>query len=233
MPKNPTAKLLTEIYERLVKRNGLRNWWPVKHNAGDNAGFEITAGAILVQNTSWRNASRALENLNSAGIWGYGAIHECAVDDLVEAILCSGYYNTKSKKLKAFAQVVVEDFNGNDSELFALSIPELRERLLGIYGIGEETSDDIILYAAKKPSFVVDAYTRRVVDRIGIKVDGNRYSDYQEIFEANLEPDVELWGELHAQLDGHAARVCTKRDPRCGECVLVDLCDTGASRHLG
>lgn len=233
MPTNPTPELITEIYARLVERNGLRNWWPVAHNTGDDAGFEIAAGAILVQNTSWRNASLALENLHTAGICGHQAVHECANYDLVEAIRSSGYYNTKSKKLKAYARVIVEEFSGDDSKLLTLPLPELRERLLGIYGIGEETADDIILYAAKKPSFVMDAYTRRVVDRLGIKVDGNRYSDYQGIFEANLEPDVELCGELHAQLDGHAARVCTKREPLCGKCVLYDLCDTGASQVMG
>jgi endonuclease-3 related protein len=150
----------------------------------------------------------------------------------VETIRSSGYYNTKTKKLKAFAEVIVNEYSGSDSGLFDLELADLRQRLLDIYGIGEETADDIILYAAKKPSFVMDAYTRRLVDRLGWHVGGNRYSDYQELFSNLLEPDVELWGELHAQLDGHAARVCRKLNPLCHDCVLLDLCPTG-KRNTG
>jgi len=227
MPTNPTTETLLEVYDRLLNHMGVRNWWPVKYDFGDDAGFEIAAGAILVQNTSWSNAKRALDNLHKAGIWGYKAIHEASDSALIKAIRYSGYYNTKTKKLKAFAQTLVEEFDGDDANLFALDLPELRERLLDIYGIGEETADDIILYAAKKPRFVMDAYTRRLVDRLGWRVSGNKYSDYQRLFESNLESDVEMWGEFHAQLDGHAARVCRKRNPLCDSCVLLDLCPTG------
>ncbi|HJP28752.1 MAG TPA: endonuclease III domain-containing protein [Dehalococcoidia bacterium] len=227
MPTTPSTNLILEIYDRLLAKTGNRHWWPVKYNSGANAGFEISAGAILVQNTAWSNAERALANLHTASIWGYSAVNEAPEADLIEAIRSSGYYNTKTKKLKAFAQVMVEDYEGDDANLFALDLPELRTRLLSIYGIGEETADDIILYAAKKPSFVMDTYTRRLVDRLGWGVDKNNYSDYQRLFESHLEPDVEMWGDLHAQLDGHAARVCRKLNPKCNECVLLDLCSTG------
>ncbi len=190
-------------------------------------GFEIVAGAILVQNTTWKNADRALANMHTAGIWGYRAVYETPGAVLVETIRSSGYYNTKMKKLKAFAGVIVEEYGGSDKNLFDLDLPDLRDRLLAIHGIGEETADDIILYAAKKPSFVMDAYTRRLVDRFGWQVDGNHYSDYQSVFSSRLEPDVEMWGEFHAQLDGHASRVCHKSDPLCQGCVLLDLCPAG------
>jgi endonuclease-3 related protein len=229
LPTPPTTELLIEIYNRLLNHNGRRNWWPVRYDSGPDAGFEISAGAILVQNTSWSNAERALANLHDAKIWGYRAVHDAPETDLVEAIRSSGYYNTKTRKLKAFAQTLVEEFDGDDSNLFALDLPELRTTLLSIYGIGEETADDIILYAAKKPTFVMDAYTRRLVDRLGWKVDGVKYADYQRLFESRLEPDVETWGEFHAQLDGHAAWVCMKRNPACENCVLLDLCPTGQS----
>lgn len=227
MPKIVTTALLEEIYARLLAKTGNRNWWPVKYDSGVEAGFEISAGAILVQNTSWSNAERALANLHKVGIWGYQAVYEVDDSEIVEAIRSSGYYNSKTKKLKAFATTLVEDFEGNDANLFALQLPELRKRLLDIYGIGEETADDIILYAAKKPSFVMDAYTRRLVDRLGWQVGGNKYSDYQKLFESKLEPDVEMWGDFHAQLDGHAAKVCMKRNPKCSECVLLDICPAG------
>ena len=125
--------------------------------------------------------------------------------------------------------MIVKEYNGGDAGLFDLGLAELRRTLLGIYGIGEETADDIILYAAKKPSFVIDAYTRRLADRLGWHADGERYSDYQRLFTSQLEPDVELWGELHAQLDGHAARVCHRQNPLCHDCVLLELCPTGRS----
>lgn len=229
MPTKPTTDLLLEIYERLLANVGPRDWWPVEYDTGGDAGFEISAGAILVQNTSWSNAKRALKNLYVGRIWGYRSVYEAEESELVEAIRSSGYYNTKTKKLKAYAQTIVEEFEGDDSKLFALELPVLRERLLDIYGIGEETADDIILYAAKKPSFVMDAYTRRLVDRLDWKVDGKKYSDYQNLFESLLEPDVDMWGEFHAQLDGHAARICQKRAPKCDACVLRNLCPTGKS----
>lgn len=233
--KNPTSEDLLEIYDRLVRKVGGRDWWPVKYDTAGPAdsgtsefgGFEIVAGAILVQNTTWKNAERALDNMHSAGIWGYQSVCEAPDDTIIETIRSSGYYNTKTKKLKAFAKVIVEEYDGLDANLFDFELTQLRKRLLGIYGIGEETADDIILYAAKKPSFVMDTYTRRIVDRLGWKVDGNRYSDYQRLFSSRLESDVELWGEFHAQLDGHAARVCRKLNPLCENCVLRDLCPTG------
>lgn len=165
--------------------------------------------------------------MHKANIWGYTAVHEAPDADLIEAIRSSGYYNAKTKKLKAFARAIVENYGSNDKNLFAFDLPELRERLLDIYGIGEETADDIILYAAKRPSFVMDTYTRRIVDRLGWKVDGNRYLDYQNLFESILEVDVGMWGEFHAQLDCHAAHVCRKLNPLCENCVLLDLCPTG------
>jgi len=223
----PTTTDIRAVYERLLAAGNYRHWWPVEFGPPEEAGFEIAAGAILVQNTSWSNARGALENLHASGLWGYPEIHRAPAEHLVEAIRSSGYYNTKTKKLKAYAEVLIAEFEGNDELLFELPLSELRTKLLSIYGIGEETADDIILYAAKKPSFVMDAYTRRIVDRLGWKVAGNKYADYQRLFESNLEPDVELWGEMHAQLDGHAARVCKKSRPGCDGCVLLDMCQFG------
>lgn len=225
-----TSEILT-VYERLLAARNYRHWWPVEFGTSEEAGFEIAAGAILVQNTSWSNAHRALSNLHSEGLWGYREIHQAPVERLVEAIRSSGYYNTKTNKLKAYAEVLVIEFEGKDELLFDLPLSELRTKLLSIYGIGEETADDIILYAAKKPSFVMDTYTRRIVDRLGWTVDGNKYSDYQQLFEAKLEPDVELWGELHAQFDGHAARVCKKSNPECSNCVLLYMCQFGQKQQ--
>ena len=131
----PAQGDLLEIYNRLVRKNGRRNWWPTSFNNNDSDevdtdGFEIVAGAILVQNTTWKNAERALENMHASGIWGYRAVHETQDTVLVETIRSSGYYNTKTKKLKAFAEVIVNEFSGSDSSLFDLELADLRPRFI-------------------------------------------------------------------------------------------------------
>jgi|TARA_B100001964_G_C14241350_1_gene605185 endonuclease-3 related protein len=207
-----------------LNKNGPLKWWPVKFDA--KQGFEIVTGAILVQNTTWRNAERALANMHAEGIWGYKAVQKTTESKLAAVIRSSGYHNAKAKKLKAFAKTITCKYNNDDEILFAHPLPELRRQLLSIYGIGNETADDIILYAAKKPSFIIDTYTRRIVDRLGWEVSGNTYQDYQRVFSNNLEANVKVWGEFHAQLDIHATQVCLKVKPLCGECVLTDICPT-------
>ena len=120
---------------------------------------------------------KALGNMQEAGLWSFQALQQADRGSLAEVIRPSGYYNTKARKLQEFASVVIEDFDGSVEALLALDIPELRQRLLEIWGIGEETADDIVLYAAGKPSFVIDTYTRRIVDRIGWKTGGAKYVD--------------------------------------------------------
>jgi len=229
MPVDPTRKLLTQIYNRLLKKNGALNWWPTTY--GSNQGFEIVTGAILVQNTAWRNARTALANMHAEGIWGYKAVQRTMESRLATVIHSSGYHNIKAKKIKAFAKIITREYDGDDEIFFSHPLPELRNRLLSIYGIGNETADDIILYAAKKPSFVIDTYTRRIVSRLGWKVRGSTYHDYQRLFSDNLEADAKVWGEFHAQLDVHASQVCRKVRPLCGQCVLADLCPT-SREHL-
>jgi len=229
MPHDPTRKLLEQIYNRLLKKNGTLHWWPTTYES--NQGFEIVTGAILVQNTSWRNARTALANMHAEGIWGYQAVHNAMESKLATVIRSSGYHNIKAKKLKAFAKIISCEYEGDDERLFSHPVPELRKRLMSIYGIGNETADDIILYAAKKPNFVIDTYTRRIINRLGWKVRGNTYHDYQRLFSDNLEPNAKVWGEFHAQLDVHAGQVCRKIRPLCGQCVLADLCLTGRE-HL-
>ncbi len=129
MESSPTTKTLLDVYDRLLKKIGQRNWWPVRYDSGSDVGFEISAGAILVQNTSWSNAARALANLHTAGIWGYAAIHAAPEANLIRAIRSSGYYNTKTKKLKAFAKALVENYAGDDANLFSHDLPELRTHL--------------------------------------------------------------------------------------------------------
>ncbi len=211
------------IYDRLLAAYGPRHWWP-----GDGP-FEVIAGAILTQNASWRNVTQALSRMRESGIWSFEAIHATSVDELAAVVRPSGYFNQKARKLKGFAAFVVEEFNGSLSALLDLQVDELRTRLLGLWGIGEETADDIILYAAEKPSFVIDTYTKRIVDRLGWRVNGRGYGDYQALFTRSLPPEASLYNEYHALLDYHGHTTC-RREPLCQGCCLLELCPTGAAR---
>jgi endonuclease-3 related protein len=142
---------------------------------------------------------------------------------LAELIHPSGYYNAKAHKIKAFVDWLHNEYSGDLDMLFALDTPVLRERLLAVHGIGEETADSIILYAANKPIFVIDAYARRITSRFGVAPKGNGYSDYQALFMKNLPIDTHLFNEYHALLVCLGKNVCRKL-PRCGECCLNDIC---------
>jgi endonuclease-3 related protein len=213
-----------DLYRRLYAHYGPRHWWPT---TADGGRFEVICGAILTQNTSWRNVEAALRNMRSAGLWSFPSLHAADSATLAEVIRPSGYFNTKARKLKEFAAVVEDEFAGSLDAMFDRPVAELRDLLLGIWGIGEETADDIIVYAAEKPSFVIDKYTMRIVDRLGWQVDGKgSYSDYKRFFEERLPADTALFNEFHALLDGHAARTC-KKQPVCHSCCLRDVCLNG------
>lgn len=214
------ARLLTTMYERLLAHHGPQGWWP-----GDGP-FETIVGAILTQNTAWTNAARAIENLKAAGAMSPAALRAMSEEALAEVVRPSGYFNAKARKLKAMA-----DFLGryDDSvEAWCGMAPKtLRAELLAVHGIGPETADDIVLYVAGLPSFVMDVYTQRIVDRMLPRHRLRGYDAYQALFERHLPHDAALFNEYHALLDAHAKDVCTKRDPRCTSCVLSDLCTTG------
>lgn len=224
----PTSQDLLDLYDRLFAVYGPRHWWPTTGGGGQ---FEIICGAILTQNTRWRNAEKSLENMKAAGYWSFSALHAAEEPELAEVIRPAGYYNTKARKLKTFAAVVEDEHEGSLETLFDLPVPELRDLLLSIWGIGEETCDDIVLYAAEKPTFVIDRYTTRLVDRLGWEVQGSgKYGDYKQLFEDLLTADVPLFNEFHAVIDGHGARTCTSRNPACERCCLLDICPTGQAK---
>ena len=217
-----TQPSLMEIYRRLLAAYGPQGWWPASSR------FEMIAGAILTQAAAWRNVERALDNLRSAGIDGWWAVHELPVDALAELVRPSGYYNAKTRKLKAFASHVCEGYNGNLDHMFAADTGTVRGELLGIHGIGPETADDILVYAAGKPSFVIDAYTVRILKRAGLAPMGlDNYHGWQALFHDNLPSDVTLFNEYHALLDHHHKAACTKNSPCCDGCCLQDICTTG------
>lgn len=221
MPRPTRAsRLVREIYDRLFAHYGPQGWWP------SDGPFETIFGAVLTQNTAWTNVDKALENLRAAGAMHPAAIREMPGEELAQLIRPSGYFNTKARKLKAVAEHLGR-YDDDVARWRDRHPKDLRAELLAVYGIGPETADDIVLYVADLPSFVMDTYTQRIVDRMGLTPARRTYEVYQALFEDNLSSDAELFNEYHALLDAHAKEVCRKRSPRCGDCVLLDLCPEG------
>ena len=218
--RTPTTNDMMTVFHRLLATYGSRNWWPAE------TAFEMIAGAILTQNTSWRNVESALGRMRACGLWSFDAVHQASDEALADAVRPSGYYVTKARKLKEFARVLMTEFDGELERMLELETVPLRERLLGIWGIGPETADCIVLYAAQKPSFVIDKYTMRIVDRLGWRSPGPGYADHQAMFQRLLPTDVAVYNEYHALLDRHASLTCRAR-PVCAGCCLADLCATG------
>lgn len=219
----PLGARLLDIYERLYHRYGPQDWWP-----GDGP-FETIIGAILTQNTAWTNVERALGNLKTAQAMSPQRLRELPSETLAQLIRPSGYFNTKTKKLKAFAHHLGDQYHDDLSAFLSQEAAPLRQELLAIYGIGEETADDILLYAARLPSFVIDTYTRRIMRRLSMAPRNDSYGAFQSSFHENLSPDSRLFNEYHALLDKHAKETCRK-SPSCDICCLLELCPTGNLR---
>jgi len=212
----PIKKRLIAIYDALLNHFGYRHWWP-----GDSP-FEIIVGAILTQNTAWKNVEKAIDNLKRKKLLSPKRMQQVETELLAELIRPAGYYNQKARKLKAFLNVLFENYCGSLDELFKLDTPKLRSELLSIWGIGEETADSIILYAAFKPTFVVDAYTKRILTRKGIVDNDAKYADIKQLFESNLERNIKLFNDYHAQFVALGKNICQKV-PICGKCPIRSL----------
>lgn len=209
---------LLGLYETLDRMHGWRgwHWWP------DADPFEVSVGAILVQNTAWTNVERALDRLREAGALRFEAMEglsEAALEGLVRP---SGQYRQKARKLRAFLATAREA--GGFERLMAMEATELRARLLATWGIGPETADCIVCYASRQPALVVDAYTARFFTRLGAGPDGGGYAGWQRWLSERLPVDRELYARLHALIVLQCKHVCTKRAPLCGECDLREGC---------
>lgn len=213
---------LSAVYDRLLDNYGPQYWWPAE------GPFEMMVGAILTQSTAWANVERAVANLKAAGALSPSALRELPLAELAALIRPSGYYNAKARKLRALADWLGDSFADELARLFAVPSATLRRWLLSVYGIGEETADSIMLYAVGKPVFVIDAYPRRIVDRLGLKPAARSYAAYQALFMDNFPPDRESFGEYHALLVRLAKDVCRRR-PRCADCCLGDICRAGGN----
>ncbi|MBU0484567.1 MAG: endonuclease III domain-containing protein [Proteobacteria bacterium] len=205
---------LLEIYSTLLEHFGHQNWWP-----GDTP-FEVMVGAVLTQNTNWGNVERAIANLRRDNLLSFTTLAALPSEILAEKIRPSGYFNLKAARLKNLL-AAISDFGGLDL-FFAQETAELRESLLAIKGIGPETADSIILYAANKPIFVVDAYTHRILSRHNLICEEADYQEIQELFMDSLPEDLALFNEYHALLVMVGKEYCKKSKPLCAICPLQE-----------
>jgi len=196
---------LIKIYDRLFNHYGSQNWWP-------GEGLEIAIGAVLTQQTSWKNVERALTKLREAGCIDLQCLDSIPLEKLELLIRPSGFYKVKAKRLKNLISLLIE--NPTPS----------RESLLSVNGLGFETVDSILLYWFEKPYFVVDSYTFRIFERLGF-FKKSTYLQLQRVFMDNLPTDVQLYKEYHALIVQHAKEYCLKKQPKCVVCPLADLCE--------
>jgi endonuclease-3 related protein len=204
---------LFAIYETLNAHFGDLNWWP------GNSPFEVIVGAILTQNTAWRNVEKAIANLKSKKLLHPARI--LGIDDstLADLIRPAGYYNIKTGRLKSFVRFLYDEFGGKLDNMFVEDLWDLRAKLLTVKGIGEETADSILLYAGEKPIFVIDAYTRRILQRHDIIRSDATYKEIQNLFMTRLPHSVPLYNQYHALFVNTGKYFCTRK-PRCEGCPL-------------
>jgi endonuclease-3 related protein len=206
-----------QVYARLRGSRGHAGWWP-----GESA-FEVCLGAILTQNTSWTNVEKALTQLRSRGLLSYEALRRLPASRLAPLLRSSGTFNVKARRVKAFLSFLGREYGGRVERMAREQAPALREKLLALDGIGPETADSIVLYAAALPVFVVDAYTRRIFSRLGLLRGDESYDEVQAFFMERLPRDAALYNDYHAQIVLLGKDTCRVR-PRCHECPLETLC---------
>ncbi len=204
-----------QLFRQLYNLYGPQSWWPAE------SPFEVMVGAILTQNTAWERVESAIENLRANNLLSADAIISTPQPELAELIRPSGYFNLKAKRLHGYCSWYVE----NKKYLWDMDSEQLREELLKINGVGPETADDILLYAFERPVFVVDAYTRRIFQRVEMMHGNESYDEIRHMVEhdfstSNNADRVKQFNEFHALIVEHAKRYCRKR-PLCDECQLI------------
>lgn len=206
-------RFLAASYHKLLDRFGPQHWWP-----GDSP-FEVAVGAVLTQNTNWGNVEKAIANLVREDVLSATALHAMSDEEVASLIRPAGYFNVKARRLKAFIAFLMEHYEGDIEGMKDEETAVLRERLLSVHGIGEETADSILLYALERPVFVIDAYTRRILARHNLIDTRAEYARCQDLFHRNLPADAPLYNEYHA-LIVMAGKTYCKPSPQCGGCPL-------------
>lgn len=210
----PEPRLL-ELHHRLLAAFGPQHWWP-----GETP-LEVMVGAVLTQNTNWGNVERAIANLKARGVLDFAALRGLDLAELAELIRPAGYYNLKAARLRNLLDLLHQHHGDYWDEVFALPLGAARERLLAVKGVGPETADSILLYAGGRPSFVIDAYTFRVLGRHGLGL-GLDYHGLRELFMASLPAEAQLYNEFHALLVNLGKDYCKKSRPSCASCPVRD-----------
>jgi endonuclease-3 related protein len=207
-----------QIYHSLLDHYGQQHWWP-----GETP-FEVMVGAILTQNTAWRNVEAAIDNLKGGGLLAADRIVDCPDMQLAQLLRPSGYFNIKTTRLKNFCRFLQ---TAGFERLRELPTGELRRQLLAVNGVGPETADAILLYAFQRPVFVIDAYTRRIFSRFGLVSGNEGYEVLRQRFEGAVDASAAIYNEYHALIVRHAKSACRVK-PACSECVLAVGCEYAA-----
>jgi endonuclease-3 related protein len=215
------SSIIFQVHEHLSKNLGPQHWWP-----GETP-FEVMIGAVLTQNTNWRNVEKAINNLREADLLDLQALYEVPSEELEELIRPAGYFRVKTQRLRSLLTFIIERYDGSLEKMFSVGLDELRAELLSVSGIGPETADSILLYAGNMPTFVVDAYTHRILSRHGwIDFDFD-YHQIQEYLTSSLPEDVPLFNEFHSQFVYLGKHYCKKTGPKCRECPLFKMLPKG------
>jgi len=201
------------MFSLLLDHFGPQDWWPAE------TAFEVMVGAVLTQNTNWKNVEKAILNLKDKGLLSFDALCTLAVEDLAQEIRPAGYYNIKAKRLLNLIDFISTRYDGDLTRFLGEETRALREGLLSVKGVGPETADSIVLYAARRPVFVIDTYTHRILNRHGMAEDEATYHDLQELFADHLPEDLALFNEFHALIVQAGKHYCRK-NPLCDECPL-------------
>ena len=209
-----SSNIFEDIFHLLFAHFGPQHWWPAQ------SPFEMMVGAVLTQNTSWRNVAKSIANLKAEGLLSHGALLRARVEEIALHIRSSGYYNIKARRLKHLLQMIDDHYGGELANLLCEDTATARERLLAVKGIGPETADSILLYGGNHPVFVVDTYTHRVFSRHNLVADECGYDELQEEFTCRLPRDWQLYNEYHALIVMVGKKFCRKKNPLCEQCPL-------------
>jgi len=209
------AQRLEGMFTELLNHFGPQHWWP-----GETE-LEVIVGAVLTQNTNWKNVEKAILNLKERGLLSPKRLNALSVSELAQLIRPAGYYNIKAKRLKNLIDFLRECYELDLARLLNEETDILRQELLSVNGIGPETADSILLYAAERPVFVVDAYTHRILRRHGMTDEQTDYHELQSLFMDHLPEDLSLFNEFHALIVKTGKEYC-RRKPLCHLCPLQE-----------
>lgn len=212
-PEDPGSTLI-RYFRRLRRHFGRQDWWPARTR------FEVVLGALLTQNTAWANVEKALGNLRRARALSYAGLRRLRPRHLETLLRPAGYFRQKSRYVSSFVNHLQRRHRGSLARLLDQPTRPLRRELLAITGVGEETADSILLYAASRPVFVVDAYSRRVLSRHGLTNARASYGQLQAFFHRHLPQSRKLFNEYHALLVAVGKDYCRARNPDCARCPL-------------